>query len=188
MRTLAPATQAALAASNIAMVLLVEMDTVPPLYVSNWPHALTIGGVEYLGTAGLGRVDAVQDTPAEIKSLAFTLSGVPSAAVAMALGTPVQGKAVRIKVAVLDADTHQVLEVLPRWAGRLDVMALDDGQPNGTIRVTAEHGAIDLVRAATSTYSHTEQQRLQPGDMAFQYMNDQAEQQVVWPAASWGRK
>lgn len=188
MRIMAPATLAALQSPTVPLVLLVEMDLTPPLFISHWPHTLTINGVDYIGGAGLGRIDAVQDSPAEIKPLAFSLSGVPGTLVAEALATPVQGKAVRIKLAVLDPETHQVLDVLPRWSGRLDVMAVEDGSGTSSISVTAEHAAIDLVRAAISTYSHLEQQRLHTGDMAFQYMSDQVDTQVVWPAASWGRK
>lgn len=188
MRTIAAPALAALQSSSVALVLLVEMDLSTPLFMNSTGMTLSISGNTYIGTAGLGHVDVVQDTPAEIKQLSFTLSGVPSGMVALALSEPVQGKAVRIKVAVLDNSTMATLGVYSRWSGRLDTMMLDDGQGSGAITVTAEHAAIDLVRPYTSYFNDLEQRRLYPGDLALQFVNDQAEMQVVWPAASWGKK
>src|SRR5205085_3850838 len=123
---------------------------------------LTINDLTYLGTAGLGKVEAVQDSPAEIKPLKFELSGVPSSSISLALGTVVQGKAVRIKLAIFNPDTYQLLYITQRWAGRLDVMADEDGPNTAVVNVTAEHAGIDLVRPVTSLYSNAEQQRLHP--------------------------
>jgi hypothetical protein len=188
MRTLSAPALAALQRNPLPIALLIEMDLTVQLYLNTGGIDLTIGGIVYSGTQGLGRVDAVQESPAEIKPLRFELGGVPSTMIALALAEPVQGKAVRVKTALFDPDTYQIIETRLRWQGQLDVMAIEDGIPTATVQVSAEHAAIDLLRTATSYYSDSEQRRLFSGDPSMQYVADQAEVKIVWPAASWGRK
>lgn len=188
MRTLTTAAATALQGNPVPLAILVEMDLTAPLFLNTSSLDLTIAGSTYYGTRGLGRIDAVQESPAEIKQLKFELSGVPSTSIALALTEPVQGKAVRIKLAIFDPATYQVLDTRLRWAGRLDVMEISDGSPTATLMVTAEHSAIDFIRPTTSLYSDPEQRRLFSNDPSLQYMADQTEMRVVWPAASWGRK
>ena len=164
------------------------MDLSTPLNLNTSGLDLTINGTTYYGTRGLGSIDAVKETPAEVAQLNFTLSGVPSELIALSLTEPVQGKGVRIKVAIFDPVTYVVLDVHTRWSGRLDVMTLNDGNGGGTISVSAEHAGIDLTRPSNSLYTDAEQQRLYPGDFALQFLNDQVEQRIVWPAASYGRQ
>ena len=164
------------------------MDLTTPVNLNTANADMTLNGVTYLGTRGLGKIDEIKDTSAETAQLKFEMSGVPSSHIALALAEPVQGKAVRIKVAIFDPATYQLLDVRLRWAGRLDVMTIVDSANTATLSVTAEHAGIDLLRPVNSIFSDAEQRRLAPGDLFCQYVSDQAEQRVVWPAASWGRK
>ena len=188
MRTLSAPALAALQRSPLPIALLIEMDLTAPLYLNTGGIDLTIGGIIYSGTQGLGRVDAVQESPAEIKPLRFELGGVPSTMIALALAEPVQGKAIRVKTALFDPTTYQIIETRLRWQGQLDVMAIEDGIPTATVQVNAEHSAIDLLRTSASYYSNAEQRRLYSNDPSLQYVAGQAETKIVWPAASWGRK
>lgn len=188
MRSLSPATVAALQRSPLPLAMLVEMDLTQPLYLNTSGLDLVLNGRTYLGTRGLGKVEALQDSPAEVKPLRFELSGVDSTRIALARTERVQGREVRILSAIFDPDTYQPLDVRLRWCGRLDVLAVEDGVPTATLQVTAEHAGIDLLRPVTSLYSDAEQRRLHPGDPSLQYMADQAEMRIVWPAASWGRQ
>ena len=186
MRTLSGPELAALQRSPLPLAVLVEMDLAGgALYLNTASMDLTLSGVTYYGTRGLGKIDPVQDSPAEIRALKFELSGVPSANIALALTEPVQGKAARIKLAIFDPDTYQILGTHLRWAGRLDVMAIEDGPVTGTLQVSAEHAAIDLLRNTPTLYSDSEQRRLYRGDPSLQYMADQVDMRVIWPAASW---
>lgn len=187
MRALSPAATAALSRSPLPLALLVELELTLPLYLNTASLDLTLGGTTYYGTRGLGKIEAIAESPAEIKPLRFELSGVPGESIALALAEPVQGKPVRIKLALFDPDTYALLDVSLRWAGRLDVMTITDGDGTATITVQAEHAGIDLVRPQTSLYSNAEQQRLHPGDPSFQYIAEQADMKIVWPSAAYGR-
>lgn len=188
MRTVSTAAAAVLAGSAVPIALLVEMDLSSPLFLNTSNLDLVVSGTTYYGTKGLGAIAAMAETPAEVKGLTFTLSGVPSTSISLALSEPVQGKAVRIKLAILDPSTYRVLDVRERWAGLLDVMTINDSAGAATINVSAEHAGMDLARAATSLYSDSEQQRLHGGDLFLQFMSDQVEQRIIWPAAVFFRK
>lgn len=188
MRTLSAPAVTALQASVVPIALLVEMDLTVPLRLCTGGINLVVDATTYTGVGVLGQIGAVQETPAEIRPLQFELSGVPAELLAVALAEPVQGKAVRIKTVIFDPDTYQPIETRLRWQGVLDVMAVQDGPDRALITVTAEHYAIDLLRPTTSVYSDAEQRRLYPGDPSLQYVVQQAETRIVWPAASYGRK
>ena len=188
MRTLTAPALAALSGNPLPLAILVEMDLSSPLNLNTSSLNLVIGGITYTGIGGLGKIDAVSESPAEVKQLKFELSGVPSTSIALALGEPVQGKAVRIKLAIFDPVTYLILDTRLRWAGLLDVMSIDEGNGTAVLSVTAEHSGMDLQRPVTSLYSNAEQLRLHPGDTSFQFNVFQVDARIVWPNALWGRK
>ena len=188
MRALSAPALAALSRTPLPIALLVEMDLTVPLYLNSSPINLVIGGNTYLGTKKLGKVEAITETPAEIKPLRFELSGVPVSAMSLVRTEQVQGKAVRIKVCIFDPDTYLPLDTRLRWAGRLDVLAMEDGPTTAKIQVTAEHIAIDFLRPVTSLYSDAEQRRLYSNDPSLQYIADQTEVRVIWPTAEFLRR
>lgn len=188
MRVLSSSALAALQGRVLPLALLTEMALSSPLNLNTASLDLTVNGTTYYGTKGLGTIDPIPETPVEVRSLKLTLSGVPSTSIALALTEQVQGKALTIKLAIFDLATYQVLDVRTRWAGRLDVFTIDDGGSSSTLSVSAEHAGIDLTRPGNLLYTDAAQQTLVPGDYVFQFLNDQVEQRIVWPAASWGRQ
>lgn len=188
MRSLTTAEQAAISSYALPVAMLLEMDLDTPLFMNSSGLDLELNGVEYLGSRGLGQIEAVRDTAGEYTQLKFTLSGVPPTHIALADATETSGREVRVKVAIFDPATVQVISTRTRFVGRLQPLIITD-TPKGTIiEATAESYAASLMRPVNSLFSDAEQQRLYPGDLFFQYVSDQAEMRVVWPAASWGRQ
>lgn len=187
MRSLSPAASAALAARPVGLAQLVTMSLTSTVYLNTTPWSLVWGGHTYLGAARAGSIDVIDDSPGEIKGLSFQLSGVGADYIAMCLAEPVQGKAVTIHTAIFDA-ASQVADAVPEWSGRLDTMTLREEGGTAVITVTAEHVGIDLLRPSNLLYSHQDQQRLYPGDNFSEYVIDQADKQIIWPAASYFRR
>lgn len=184
MRSLASGAVTALNSSNPAIALLVEMDLTSPLFLNSSRMTLTIGGNDYLGLGPLGQIDAIRETSSEFPKITFRLNGVPPSMVSLMLTEPVQGKAVRVKLAIFDRSTGAVLDSSLRFSGSLDVMSMADGTDSATISVSAESVTLDLLRPSGIYLNNDDQQALHPGDLAFQYVNDQVDQKIVWPAAS----
>jgi len=188
MRSLSSAGAAILAGINVPIAALVEMDLTETLYLNTSSLDLTIDGNTYTGAGELGQIDAIQETSGELPQLGFTLSGVDPSLIALALTENVQGKAVRVKLAIFDPDTGELADTQQRYAGWLDVMSIIDSRESATIKVTSESALLDLLKPVGLYYSNADQQALHPGDLAFQFVNDQVEQRIVWPTLDFFKK
>lgn len=188
MRTISTAGAAALAGAVVCVAILVEMDLTEPLRLNTSSLDLVIGGVTYSGTGGLGQIDAIKESSGDLPRVSFTMAGVQPTSIALALGEPVQGKAVRIKCALFDSTTGALIDVRLRYSGYLDVMAVTDAPDSAAITVSSESAMLDLLRPAGIYFNDSDQQALFPGDLAFQFVNDQVEQKTVWPAAAFFAK
>lgn len=187
MKSLSAPVVAALSAPVLSIAQLVYMDFPGlPVGLNSMNRPLTWDGVTYMGSAGLGSVSAIDDSPGEIKGLQFTMSGVPTEYLALALDDAaiVQGSRVTIRLAILDA-AGQVVDAPIDWDGRLDTMNIDEDGDTCTIAVTAESSAVDLLRGTPLTYSDVDQKSLYPGDRAFEYVIPQANKPIVWAGKQW---
>ena len=187
MRSLSPEAIAALGQPAVALVQLILMrfpggDVA--VNTSNW--TLQWAGVSYVGANGLGQIGAIEDAPGEVRGLQFSLSGVSAALVSLALDDAAewQGVPIEIRTAILNAD-YQVVDAPLEWTGTGDTMSLQEDGETAEVTATAESSAVDLLRGHPLTTSHADQQTVSPGDRAFEYVNSQSDQPVVWPAREW---
>lgn len=142
------------------------------------------GGHTWSGAGDFGGLTPIDETT-EIGAagLTFKLSQVPSTSLALALGDNYRGKPCKLWLAVLDAsdavvDTYQV------FAGRMDVMKIEDGDGTGAIAIQAENRLIDLSRPRTRRYTDAEQQRRYPGDRGLEYVAKLPEKPLYWGVAA----
>ena len=186
MRTFDPAAVAALEGAVLSVAQLVYMGFPGfPIALSSSIMDIDFAGVTYRGAAGLGTISSIDDSPGEVKGLQFTMSGVPTEYLGLALADSaiVQGAPVTIRLAVL---AGAVLFDAPiDWEGRLDTMSIEENGDTCTISVTAESNEVDFLRGSPLTYSHVDQQALFPGDMAFEYVLPQEGKPIVWAGKQW---
>jgi len=182
-KTLSGPTIAALSGRELSIVQLVYMEFPGfPIALNSSVMDFTYGGVIYRGAAGLGVINAIEDSPGEVKGLQLELSGVPTEYLVLALddASIVQGAPITIRLAILDAN-NQIVEAPIDWTGRVDTMGIEEDGETCSIGVTAESTAVDLLRGNALTTSNADQQYLYPGDRAFEYVESQANIPVVWP-------
>lgn len=184
MRSLSAPVTAAIASQTKALVTLLEMQLTSTLYLNTSAWSIDYDGHTWLPTSGLGAIGPAEDVPGELKGFTFTLSGINSANLAIALAEPIQGRPVVAYTAIFDTATSTILDVQTEWTGRLDTMNIQESGNGCTIAVTAEHGGIDLLRPRGTKYSNQDQLRAYPGDVFFEYTVDTAERDIIWPAAS----
>lgn len=183
MRLLSAPAVAALSAGELAIVQLVYLQFPGiPIALNSSNRPIEYGGVTYLGAAGLGTVNPIDDSPGEVKGLQLQMSGVPAEYLGLALddASIVQGAPITLRLAILDAN-QQVIEAPIDWTGRIDTMAIEEDGDTCSIAVTAESSAVDLLRGNALTTSNADQQYLYPGDRGFEYVDSQANIPVVWP-------
>lgn len=173
----------ALLGNRCALALLVELLLDSPVRVTTAAVDIEHGGFTWIGGRGVS-VDKVSEQGGEVQPMRFSLSGVPSEMLAVALGTTVQGRVVRAYTALMNPDTQAIVDVMPLWAGTLDQMPINHGTENSVVSVTAEHRAIAMSRPRGARYTDADQRRLYPGDRCLEYLVAQATHQDVWPSAA----
>lgn len=186
MRTLT-AQGRALLGTQFALAVLVEMQTTVPMFVATCRDDIDWNGHTYLG-GRQASVDQIREQGGEVIGLSFTLSGVPSELIAVALAEPIQGRIAMVSLALMEPANQKIVEVIELWTGTLDQMPIKEENNMATITVTAEHRGITFARAKGRLYSDAEQQRAFPYDRCLEFLASQAAHQDVWPAASFFRQ
>ncbi len=169
----------------IAQLLLMEFASgTVALNTTNWD--LTWGGVTYKGAGAMGTIEPITNGPGEVKGLQFSLSGVFSEYLALALDDAAewQGATITIRTALFGSD-YQIVDAPVEWVGTGDTMNISEDGETAIISATSESKAVDLLRGTPLTYSDADQRSLYPDDYAFQYVASQVDQPVVWPAKEW---
>lgn len=173
------------AGEQVPMVQLVQLGLAVPQYLTTAGRRIEWGG-QYWLPAGLGAIEPVQDTAAELPGLQFTLPGISEAQLAVALESGTEGTAVRVYDALIDPDTGACEDAVLAWSGTLNVPTLQDG-PQADMVVTAEHRGMLALRPKVSRYTDDEQRRLYAGDTSLDFDPAVDAAPMVWPAASFFR-
>lgn len=142
----------------------------------------TLPAATWQGLGTLGQVSAVEETT-ELRAtgLTFTLSGVPSALISIALGEHYQGRACALWLGFLDDAWALIADPVQVFAGRLDQMEVTEAGTTAAIRVSAENRLIDLERVDEAHhYTPDDQHALWPGDKGLDYVPAMQEAVIVW--------
>lgn len=180
-RTMTPAVDAALSASNVPLLCFVELDFASGFLRTN-NSAVTVAwsGYQWVGLGVLGSIDVIDEgATLEARGLSLRLSGVNEDLIAIALGQQYQGRSCKVWVAPLTSD-HQVIAdpVLAFW-GRMDTMDIDLGA-TGVITLNAESRLADWDRPRVRRFNHEDQQITYPGDKGFEFVPQMVEKELRW--------
>lgn len=143
---------------------------------------VTWDGKDWQGAGTLGAISLIEETT-ELRAtgVTFTLSGVPSSLLAVALGEHYQGRACALWLAFLDAAWTVIADPIQVFAGRMDTAELTEGGARATIRIAAENRLVDLERGGEAlTYTPEDQKRLFPGDRGLDYVPALQEKIIYW--------
>lgn len=140
-------------------------------------------GHTWTGAGDLGGITPVDETT-EIGAagLTFTLSGIPSDLVTLALTDHYRGRHCKLWLACLDGGAVEAAVRI--FGGRMDVMSIEDGGETSTISIQAENRLVDLFRARDVRYTDATQKRLFPGDLGCEYVAALAEKPLPWGVAA----
>jgi hypothetical protein len=168
-------------ASQLSPILLASFSFSTPVRLWSGYGTITVGSVTYLGSGSLGTISPVEETTdLAARGINFQLSGVPTALVAVALSENYQGKACSVLFGALDATGALVSSPVTIFAGRMDVMSINDDGQNATIIMTAENKLVDFRRPREVRYTQEEQQNLYPGDLGLEFVTAIQEKQIYW--------
>lgn len=181
-RSLTPAFSAELVKGEIKPAFIAELDTSGgEVLVWTGIGDLNFNSKIYTGLGDLIGIAPVRESGQDVRAnvVSFTLSGVPSSAIATALGTQYQGRTVKLWLAVFD-DAGLIANPALIFHGRADVMVINEGPETSVITVTAESHLADLTRPRVRRYTHEDQQELHPGDMGLEFVTSIQNTEVIW--------
>lgn len=135
----------------------------------------------WLGTGSLIQIDTLEE-PQEIKAngTKVTLSGIPSANIALALDEPYQGRPLEIYLGAMDSSNTVIVDPVQMFSGFMDIMSITEGSETASITMTVENRLIDLERARISRYTSGDQNILYPADKGFDFVPDLQDKRIKW--------
>jgi hypothetical protein len=173
-------TLAALAAAQVEMFYMLELDfDGGTIYLADLAFDVEWNGNTYQAALGIGTIEPIEETDTQAKGLTLTMAAVNQASIATALTEEIQGRALRLRLAIVDGTTLRVDPGV--WAGSMDVMTIEDNGADPVIRVTAENQMIAWQQPSGALFSDPEQKERFPGDRFFEFVAQMSEANVVWP-------
>lgn len=125
----------------------------------------------YSGVGNFLGINQVEETQTlEAKSTAFTLSGIPSSYVSLALNESFQGRAISCWFGVLDSTKQLVADPFKIFSGQMDTMQIMDDGTNSSITINAESDLIDLRKANVRNYTPEDQKIDYSSDKGLDYV------------------
>lgn len=144
---------------------------------------LTFDNKTFFGGGNLLNVSDVEEvSDIEARGLSLTLSGLPSELISIAIQEPYQNRVARLFVGAFD--DNDLIQAYELFAGRLDVMAIEESGDTASISMTIENRLIDLGRPRIRRYTSEDQKSLFPGDRGFDYVNDLQDKLIEWGKTS----
>lgn len=145
---------------------------------------ITWGSEDWLGVGTLGSVSSVEES-AELKrrTIIYTLTGIPNAMIAIALGENYQGRSAKLYIGFLDPTTGLLVadpELLDN--GRMDSSGVSIGE-ECSVTITAENRMAAWDRPVVRRYTDAQQQEMFPGDKGLEFIDQAAQKEI-----NWGRK
>lgn len=157
-------------AKNIAVLMEADFDS-GFINLFGGYGSMTIGDRTYIGDRKLIQVDPAQET-AEVQANNATiqLSGVQEGDIAISLEENYQGRPCRLKLAFFDSSNNLIADPVTMFAGRMDVMTVNDDPANPIITMTAENEFIRMSVARHRNRTHEDQQIDYPGDKGLEFV------------------
>lgn len=136
----------------------------------------------FTGAGDFGGISEVEETEnIQANGVVFTLSGIPSSLLSVALAYQYQGRPIRCWLAAFDASTNALIaDPYQLFAGRMDIMTINEGSDTATIGLSAESLLIDLQRPRNRRYTNEDQLEEYAGDVFFEYVVSLVERDVTW--------
>lgn len=142
---------------------------------------LVFDGDTYLGAGQLLDISEITESE-DIKadSVTFTLSGIPSTIIEVALDEDYQGRPVTLWRGAFDANKAIVADPFVIFAGEMDVMTILESGGAATVSVVAESQMRSLRRPSTRKWTSADQKAIVPTDKGFDEVPQIQDEPLEW--------
>lgn len=180
-RSITTATANALADGQVRAVVFVEMDFPSGfLRMNNSAQDMAWNSYNWLGVGRIGSIEPIgEGVSLEASGLAFTITGIDPASIAIALGQQYQGRSCKVWYAPLNADYSVVADPVLVFSGRMDTMDVNLGT-TASIKVQAESRLADWDRPRVRRYNAADQAITDPADKGLEFVPQMVEKTLRW--------
>ena len=129
-RSLTTAVRTALSADHVIACQLIRLDLdTGALRFCSAGHNVYHDSATWTGAGALGSIEPISEgLNLEARGVRLSLSGIPTSLVSAALSEPVQGRRLRLWLALFSTTTGAILaDPVLEWDGRIDTMQIVDG-------------------------------------------------------------
>jgi hypothetical protein len=110
----------------------------------------------------------------------ITMTGLDTSLVALALLENYRGRSAKLYIGALDSNNQPVSDLYQVFAGRMDIMTIQEDGSTATISITIENVLIDLERPRSRKYTNEEQLARYSGDNSLENVAKLADKQISW--------
>lgn len=121
-----------------------------------------------------------ENTDLGADGMTLTFSGLESSIVSILLGENYRGRTAKVYVGALGADNKPVSDMYQIFAGRMDVMTLQENGETATVSISIENVLIDLERPRARKLTNEEQLKRYSGDTSLQGVAKLQDRQIAW--------
>ena len=173
-------------ASQLAPVLLANLNFSTPLYLWSGYGSLVYNSVTYLGIGTFGTISPVEETTdLSARGIRMKISGVPTANIYLALTEDYQGRDCSVLFGAMSPTAGTLIaSPVTIFSGRMDVMQITDDGNTAEIIMTSESRLMDFKRPREIRYTDEEQQNLFAGDLGLEFVTDIQEKTIFWGNAA----
>ena len=148
-------------------------------------RTIVFDGDTYYGANGVIGIEPIKETQKlQANGLTYTLNGVDSAIISIALNEEYQWRSITTWFAVLDEDFQIIPDPLKIFAGKMDVIGMSDKGESATISLDAENNLIGLKDSKERRYTHEDQIAIFAGDLGLEFMPTNSDVEITWGASS----
>jgi hypothetical protein len=142
--------------------------------------------VTYTGAGTLLNISEYKETSRmEAQGFTFTLSGIASSILSIALSEPYQGRKCNVYLAALDTATGVLLpSPYLLFSGLMDTMQISEGGDTCNVSISAENKMLILKRAKERRYTAESQKAKYPNDKGFDFVVSTSERKITWKAGA----
>lgn len=181
-RTVTTAVNNEFTAATLSPFFAVEMDFSDGI-VRLWTGygSITIDSKTFLAGGDILSVSSISENgEVQANGVSVVLSGLNTALVASALTTAYQGRDLNVYVGVLNASGAVIADPIKVFAGKMDVMTVEDDGATAQISITAESKLIDLERSRARRYTSEDQKIDFPNDKGLEFITGLQDKTIVW--------
>ena len=110
----------------------------------------------------------------------ISFSGLEASIVAITLTQFYRGRPAKVYIGALDASNEPVSDLHQVFAGRMDVMTIQEDGATATVSIQVENVLIDLERPRIRKLTDEEQRKRFPGDASFENVAALQDRQISW--------